>query len=122
MNNIKFRAWDKIDNLMRTVTTYYFYDEYVCLDENPAGRCETRSLDKVEIMQSTGQFDLNNKEIFIGDIIECDYINPNRKDNKTKKMIITIDHICFGNYSKGDIANFNVIGNKYENPELCSKN
>jgi hypothetical protein len=70
------------------------------------------------LMQSTGQFDVNGKEIFVGDIIECDYINPNRKDNKTKKMTIIINHICFGQYSKGDIANFNVIGNKFENPEL----
>jgi hypothetical protein len=148
-NFIKFRAWDKLQKLMvhthdrwSPKNTPAYYSVMVCnlgiIYTQRATDCShitvtdsqgktqefysnwdtTDIYDKeIELMPSTGQLDVNGVEIFVGDIIECDYIK--RSSGQIIKKIIEIDHICFGCFGKGDIANFNVIGNKYENPDIC---
>jgi uncharacterized phage protein (TIGR01671 family) len=79
---IKFRAWDKIDKIMRQVTCYNLYDEYVRLDEDNSGNSITRKIDDVILMQFTGLLDKNGKEIYEGDIVRdivCNKVGEAKK-------------------------------------------
>lgn len=118
----KFRAWDKTDKKM------YLVDE-INWDRGEfqyIGDAVTfyRGAEKVELMQSTGLFDKNGKEIFEKDIV----------DFKGRKAIVK----WHGSYASfiyefvDELQNrkiewqplylsyykFEVIGNFHENPEL----
>ena len=91
---IKFRAWDKKDKVMREVYG----------------------------MQFTGLKDKNGKEIYEGDIVET----PHKLMKKYKWQVIfhkgafvLSDSIGFRYfYGKKYTQKYEVIGNRYENPEL----
>lgn len=125
MNNLKFRAWDKVLKVM---------SEIVCIDllkkeityfetDNCSYKEINVNFNDYIIMQSTGLKDKNGKEIFEGDIL------------KTKTKGIVIVRIENGNtmttYKSGIntktslvLSSFlekykvEVIGNIYENKEL----
>jgi uncharacterized phage protein (TIGR01671 family) len=118
MREIKFRAWDTFNNNM------------VYQTENlTAGKILNRF---DVIMQYTGLKDKNGKEIYENDIIEVDinkFIAPEYMHNKDSFNVqISFDNFhwsCSGgegkslyNYTKISYVELEVIGNKYENPEL----
>lgn len=65
----KFRAWLKNDKEMIDVDVINFYNGQ--LDFIGDGITFLRNADEVELMQSTGLFDRNGQEVFVGDIIKC---------------------------------------------------
>ena len=124
----KFRAWDKISKKMFPVTMIDFGQSYMMIEEINELLCK-RDFDEIEIIQSTGLFDKNGKEIYEGDIVrfsDCDddvYITP---------VVWDKNYACFGvSFSGGypisfdyleefytELKDIEVVGNIYENPEL----
>ncbi|MCY7168810.1 YopX family protein [Streptococcus gordonii] len=65
----KFRVWDKTDKEMYLVDEINFIrGEFESIGD---GITFLRNADEVELMQSTGLFDRNGQEVFVGDIIKC---------------------------------------------------
>ena len=142
MRTIKFRAWDKeyekmtyfddedykykpplvfrLDQVFKKNSNYDDYEDFEYNDIT----------DKVEVMQYTGLHDKDGKEIYEGDIVNCQ-----TKYGKAKAIIKFINgkfvaywdskithpknghHIAYYDINK----KFEVIGNIYENRELLNE-
>lgn len=128
----KFRAWDKARNEMNYKVMVGNCDTD---DENwtcPIIWIEERQDwlhfdDYDSIMQSTGLFDKNGKEIFEGDIL-CDegieqesefvYVTVSYREGMWVCDQIT-DELCGYGGALNEFNNdYSIIGNIYENPEL----
>lgn len=103
MREIKFRAWMKESKSMIFLTATAFGD---LVDNHKTG---------FEIMQYTGLKDKNVKEIYEGDILK----------NEDGVSVVYFDDGSFYPYNVvyGDTIDYcwelyEVIGNKFENPEL----
>ena len=126
----KFKAWDKIDKVIREVTAI---DWSLDLVEFMHGAIE-RSFGNVILMQST---EINGLEISDGDIVHVlDSEQINQRDENGAYIdtffeeIDEIDSVvfvdgCFKLKRTGfdvcicrSVGDFKVIGNIYENPEL----
>lgn len=127
MNNLKFKAWDKKLKLLGDVSNIdfdiksliYFSDKNAEFYAN---------FEDAEIMQSTGLFDKNGKEIFEGDIVVgkfyfagVGYFDTGERDVIVRnKPVLWEDgkFLCSG----FDLSEMNecikVIGNIYKNKEL----
>lgn len=127
MREIKFRAWDKEDELMYDVIRIHFNTRgYVAVPViGPDGwELERRKLSRVELMQHTGIKDKNGKEIWEGDIIE--YLDKGSLTHDFIEPVIWIDNkynVGWGTDNSenvwAEVARLSVvIGNIYENPEL----
>lgn len=132
----RFRAWDKEGNRMILPKYLYSID---LLKERVTERTKcnyTFSLhsipfDKVELMQSTGLEDKNNKEIFEGDIVRMR--NPrDRRQIGMFQVVRVANSPMLGLLDKKlttEIFNlyehmrnyYEIIGNIYENPELLKE-
>lgn len=108
--DIKFRAWDKMENIMCKVYEIDFRDE---------GGIETNhyigSFGRYELMQYTGLKDKNGKEIYEGDIVNAYW------PWEGTQLQITCSSLewVFGFNFKEMIKE--VIGNIYQNPELLKE-
>lgn len=114
MNNLKFRVrvWDKKLKLLGNVS-YIDFDSKKMIYHNGFVNYYV-NFEDVEIMQSTGLFDKNDKEVFEGDIIAT---TKNKYEiiqgvtglwkavNKQSEHYLCLDDICLTA----------VIGNIYEN-------
>lgn len=114
MREIKFRAWDiknkqfwKQFKISSTSGSIYFPDD---LKRN----------DWI-LMQFTGLYDINRKEIYEGDIVKLeDVICPITWDDGGFQMITNINQ---GKSAaiQNRLKYFEIIGNIYETPELLNK-
>ena len=120
----KFRAWIKEEKCFADyIESIRYYSKEI--DLCWGGVCESDCFDfeGIELMQSTGLFDKNGKEIFEGDILhhqiqtEYTFIVKYDKDkgrwygdglSRTYRIDITKEFLQY----------YKVIGNIYENPEL----
>lgn len=127
MRTIKFRAWNKNTKQMDMV---YCINGLLNSNENELKyvNCSGWEFKNIELMQFTGLFDKNLKEIYEGDIVK-----PIEKSGKNhNRQIVFIDgSFCYnesktrGNrgywaLNKCKSKMFEVIGNIYENPELLN--
>lgn len=127
----KYRAWHKTWEDMCKVKRIRFNDDGNVTRVLVKGRelvkgvnfgSDTR-VDEIELMQSTGLFDKNGKEVFVGDIIKCTrgclhevYIEKEYGGTYIGGMpAIYLKGIREGYAWTGDEK---IIGNVYQNPEL----
>jgi len=122
MREIKFRAFEKTENLLIGVKTFYFPYKSVLLDDG-----EEYYFDEVELMQYTGLNDKNGVCIFEGDIVSLADCEPSLYkivwwENNFKYGIEYIGNDTT-NWKEESLEEFSsklieVIGNIYENKEL----
>lgn len=121
----KFRAWMKSLKWMCDVTNISFDSKFVDIcQQGDTERYTEMSVefDEITLMQSTGLFDRNGKEIFEGDIVKMSkdvYSEPTyyevvrhrggayRLESKQHGCELWLRH-----------TDCEVVGNVYENPEL----
>jgi uncharacterized phage protein (TIGR01671 family) len=139
MREIKFRAWDKIDNHMRyqndvegikewpSLLAVGFHGLPICIDNDSFKDNEIIGWNRdhnLFLMQYTGLKDKNGKEIYEGDIVK----GINYGFNNPSRFIGTVEYRYNGYKVVGtpkykgmnDELNtiYEVIGNIYENPNL----
>lgn len=126
MRTIKFRAWDKKENIMVAVTSIEFAQ-----DNSGDVLINWNGNEKV-LMQFTGLLDKNAKEIYEGDIIEYmdfatgtegdgdEFINQGviEWDEETLRFVVGNKHEVDDEDIFLDKERIRVIGNIYQNPEL----
>ena len=123
MREIKFRAWSSGRKEMAEVESIHFKGNAVYLISKYLRL--VANLDETELMQFTGQKDMNGKEVFEEDILKLEngdfgivqYNNLNC--NYYIQLInyhfnVAIDFKKVFSYQ----SKVEIIGNKYENPEL----
>lgn len=127
MREIKFRAWDKVDGIW---CNYKIYDGTVYLMDINTGVWYERYED-FDLMQYIGLKDMNNIEIYEGDIVKLSKENSDFKEigivkfdeNKASYVLETQDddisyNISYYNYHK---VHYRVIGNIYEHKDLLKQ-
>lgn len=127
----KFRAWDSWRKRMSVVDRIYIDTKGVRLYDDFGEYW--RDFSDVELMQSTGLFDKNGKEIFEGDIIRNGQDVMCMKKHNTLGFYIEgkggVEFIAdcadleeFEEDAKEVANNIEIIGNIYENPEASEDN
>ena len=123
----KYRVWDKELQTMLDVSLIDFKKGVLVGEHWEFGETNFMSFDEIVLMQSTGLFDKNGKEIFEGDIV----------DYKGRKAIIKW-HGSYASFIYRFIdkpkerkaewsplylayLHVEIIGNIYENPELLEE-
>lgn len=122
---IRFRAWHNTWEEMCEVKRIRFDDEGNITTVLVKGEAfgSNAHLEEIELMQSTGLFDKNGKEVFVGDIIKCTRGCPHE---------VYLEKEYGGTYVGGMPAIYlkgikegyawtgaeEILGNIYENPGL----
>lgn len=128
---IKFRAWDKKDEVIQEVTGIEWSIEYV---EFMGGAVE-RAFEDVILMQSTGLKDKNGVEIFEGDVLRVYEIDDTLGESEYISPVIWKDYgwlvydtdtdipLCLldrdSDFGDRDVE-IEILGNIHANPELLS--
>ncbi|NQN44441.1 hypothetical protein HPA14_07090 [Streptococcus suis] len=120
----KFRVWDTVKKIMREVQAIVYTVERVYPVYSEVFRRYVPFSEAI-LMQSTGLFDVNGKEIFEGDVIRINYINDDSP--WTDAIIWNPKYYAWYLKSNKELLGFamdepdiivEIIGNIYENPEL----
>lgn len=117
----KFRTWDKELKTILDVSLIDFKKRVLVGEHWEFGETNFISFDDIYLMQSTGLFDKNNKEIFEGDIVRVldspytVFYDNERGSYRLKPHDDRWNVDYMSNFSHG--GNFEVVGNIYENKE-----
>ena len=126
----KFRAWDK---RFSEFVEDFFVSEDGKIYEKTKDTCygfaiSRKTSDKIILMQSTGLKDINDQEIFEGDIVqfedcyaESDFLYINKGIIEWSQGSFTVtnrDSVEMEDLLDGEILDVTIIGNIYENKEL----
>nr|DAS42640.1 MAG TPA: YopX protein [Caudoviricetes sp.] len=128
---IRFRAWHNTWEEMSEVKRIRFDDEGNVTTVLFIGKDlgVNAKIDEIELMQSTGLFDENDKEIFDGDILKVKIMSGQSwletvRYNDEKAMFVSkevkrkvLESPLYDLFIT-DLLEVEVIGNIYENPEL----
>lgn len=137
--NIEFRAWDRTAHKDGVMVPWKELKKFPC-------EVVFLPLSEVELMQYTGEKDEYGTKVFKDDIIEFTYWWFDGSEQETQLIgVVGFDNMSFTlekitndffqehtGYKKGEgkiyfgelnfnEADFKVLGNKYENPELLNK-
>ena len=116
----KFRAWDKIEKEIFEVIDIDFRDKSVLL------KCDWanfKRFEDIELLQSTGLFDKNGTEIFEGDIVGYEDMPPDvvkYHDGSFHYGLSEKQGSC--PFCQDRARRLEIIGNRFENPELLESN
>lgn len=110
---IKFRAWDRVRKIMVNVVMLSFEQDVLGFDDSDA--IEYGNTRDFELMQYTGLKDVNDTEIYEGDIVEGGI--------EGRRSLIKISSYDWLKQALEDefnktYCNYKIIGNKFQNPEL----
>ena len=130
MREIKFRARDTKDKVIRDVVGISLYHETLSVDIE-FGKYLQDDIKRFELMQYTGLKDKNGAEIYEGDILSTDLSRPYLIVEFRNGAFMYQCHDGGRNYydfmePANEGLKFNtkyheVIGNIYENPELLER-
>lgn len=118
----KYRMWNEIISSLHSVDGLYF-DREVAQYKDEVGVSRLIKFQNAILMQSTGLYDKNGKEVFVGDIIKCTRGCPHEVYLE-KEYGGTFVGGMPAIYLKGIREGYawtgaeEILGNIYENPEL----
>lgn len=125
MNNLKFRVWDKTNKEMLNIDVLNLFLEEIVVLENDGSAFSMKFKD-VELMQSTGLFDKNGKEIFEGDILKTrtrGYVIVIKENGNTmttyKSGINKRTSLVLSSFLEK--YQVKIVGNIYENKDLLKE-
>ena len=131
----KFRAWMKSLKWMCDVTNISFDSKFVdiCHQGDTERHTEMSvEFDEIKLMRSTGLRDMNNREIFEGDVVQFEdcseasdflYINTGIIDWCQGGFHVTNrDSVSMEDLLDGDVLDVTIIGNIYENKDILEDN
>ncbi len=127
MREIIFRAWDKFYPVMAEVMSINFITNKIMLFHPTTDEEWERDLSEVDLMQFTGLLDKQDKMIFEGDITDGGIIEFQTHLNWDSGGSLH-SGFYFKTYNNegeldyhSSLNNCKIIGNIYENKELCPK-
>lgn len=126
----RFRAWHNELGRMMSIKNIWFQDsslEELELNDAVMNDCITAYPDEIELMQSTGLVDEDDKEIFEGDILKVKIMNGQSwletvRYNDEKAMFVSkevnrkVPESPLYDLFNTDLFVVEIIGNIYENP------
>lgn len=123
MKEPKFKAWDKVLKRFVPVACLYFNENSnfigVFTGEEIDGEWTVVRKEHLELVQFTGLKDKKGIDIYEGDVCRTRYYSAMWRENleTVQAVVWDEDESSFG-LRKKNMANIEIIGNIYENPEL----